>query len=128
MKAVLDRQPLLGTGPLPEWLRNLEHGRAMIALDTFQDNLCVWRCIAVHQGSRPDRSTQVARGFAASFYKLTTAPNNVPRTSLDELDLIERHFNQGTFSRIGSVSEFMSLSVRKVGKWYGISDGTHRTS
>jgi len=25
-KVVLDRQPLLGTGPLPNWLRNLAHG------------------------------------------------------------------------------------------------------
>ena len=25
VKAVLDRQPLLGTGPLPGWLRNLAH-------------------------------------------------------------------------------------------------------
>ena len=33
-KVVLDRQPLLGTGPLPDWLRNLSHSRNMIALDT----------------------------------------------------------------------------------------------
>ena len=26
VKVVLDRQPLLGTGPLPDWLRNLAHG------------------------------------------------------------------------------------------------------
>ena len=28
VKVVLDRQPLLGTGPLPVWLRNLAHSRA----------------------------------------------------------------------------------------------------
>ena len=55
VKVVLDRQPLLGTGPLPDWLRNLAHNRSMIALDTYQDNLCLWRCIAVHRGSRPDQ-------------------------------------------------------------------------
>ena len=38
---VLDRQPLLGIGPLPDWLRNLAHGRSMVALDTYQDNLCL---------------------------------------------------------------------------------------
>lgn len=27
IKVVLDRQPLLGTGPLPDWLRNLARGR-----------------------------------------------------------------------------------------------------
>ena len=34
VKAVLDREPLLGTGPLPDWLCNLAHGRSMVALDT----------------------------------------------------------------------------------------------
>ena len=41
VKVVLDRQPLFGTGPLPDWLRNLAHGRSMVALDTYQDNLYV---------------------------------------------------------------------------------------
>ena len=34
VKVVLDRQPLVGTGPLSDWLRNLAHSRAMMALDT----------------------------------------------------------------------------------------------
>ena len=54
VKVVLDRQPLLGTGPLPDWLCNLAHSRYMLTLDTYKDNLCLWRCIAVHRGSRPD--------------------------------------------------------------------------
>ena len=33
VKVVLDRQPLLGTGPLPDWLRNLSHSRNILALD-----------------------------------------------------------------------------------------------
>ena len=43
VKVVLDQQPLLGTGPLPGWLRNLAHGRSMLTLDTYKDNLCLWR-------------------------------------------------------------------------------------
>ena len=54
VKVVLDRQPLMGTGPLPNWLRNLAHSRSMVALDTYRDNMCLWRCIAVHKGARPD--------------------------------------------------------------------------
>ena len=96
VKVVLDRQPLLGTGPLPDWLRNLAHGRSLVALDTYQDNLCLWRCIAVHRGARPDRSTTAARELEKSFFKLRDAPNDVPKTSLDELDLVERHLNQQT--------------------------------
>ena len=37
VKVVLDRQPLMGTGPLPDWLRNHAHaarGQALVALDT----------------------------------------------------------------------------------------------
>ena len=93
---MLDRQPLLGTGPLPDWLRNLALGRAgpMVALDTYKDNLCLWHCIADHSGTRPDRSTQTAaRELAKSSFKLDTAPNDLPKTSLDELDKVERYLN-----------------------------------
>ena len=96
VKVVLDRQPLLGTGPLPDWLRNLARGgHGMVALDTYQDNLCLWRCIAVHRGSRSDRSTKVARGLAKSFFKLKTMPTDCSKTSLDELDKVEMHLNKG---------------------------------
>ena len=95
VKVVLDRQPLLGTGPLPDWLRDFARGRAgpMVALDTYQDNLCLWRCIAVHRGARPDQSTTAARELAKSFFKLRATPNDCPKTSLDELDQVERHLN-----------------------------------
>lgn len=90
-------EPLLVADP--DWLRNLARGLVskMVLLDTFNDNLYLasqWRCIAVHLGARSDRSTQVAPELAKSFFKLRTAPNNIPRTSLDELDKVERHLNQ----------------------------------
>lgn len=67
----------------------------MKALDYFNDNLCLWRCIAVFRGARVDRSTQAARELLKSFYKLDYSPNYFPKTSINELDKIERHFNQG---------------------------------
>ena len=94
IKVVLDRQPLLGTGPLPDWLRNLAHTRSLLGLDTYKDNLCLWRCIAVHRGSRPDRSTTAARELAKSFFNLIATPQDCRKTSLDELDEVERHLNQ----------------------------------
>ena len=97
IKVVLDRQPLMGTGPLPDWLRNLARGNhAMIALDTYRDNLCLWRCIAVHKGARPDRSTKAAQGLAKSFFKLRNTPTDCAKTSLDELEKVEMHLNKGT--------------------------------
>ena len=130
VKVVLDRQPLLGTGPLPDWLRNLARGHAgpMVALDTYQDNLRRWRCVAVQRGARPDRSTTAARGLARSFFKLKTMPTNCPKTSLDELDKVERHLNHLPLSLIGSASEFMSPSVEKTPKWYGTLDETRQLS
>lgn len=92
VKIVFNQQPLLGTGPLPEWLRNLAHGRAMVALDTFQDNLCLWRCIAVHFSARPDRSTEAAREMAKSLLKITG--DDIPKTSIDDLDPVEKHLNK----------------------------------
>jgi len=106
VKVVLNRQPLLGIGPLPDWLRNLAHGRSMLALDTYQDNLCLWRCITVHRGARPDRSTTAARGLAKSFFKLRATPNDSPKTSLDELDRVERHLNQES-----DVSDWLGIRV-----------------
>ena len=99
VKVVLDRQPLTGTGPLPDWLRNLAdaaRGQAMVALDSYRDNLCLWRCIAAHKGARPDRSTKAAQGLAKSFFKLRNMPTNCSKTSLDELEKVEMHLNKGT--------------------------------
>ena len=95
LKVVLDRQPLIGTGPLPVWLRNLSHTRAMVALDTTNDNLCLWRCIAVHRGATPHRSTKAAQSLAKSFYNLRKTPTNCAKTLLDELEKVEMHLNKG---------------------------------
>ena len=77
----------------------------MVALDTYQDNFCLWRCIAVYRGSRPDRSTKVAKGLAKSFFKLKKMPTDCTETSLKELEKVEKqkelekvekHLNKGT--------------------------------
>ena len=107
VKVVLDRQPLMGTGPFPDWLRNQARGNhAMVALDSYGDNLCLWRCIAVHKGARPDRSTEAARNQAKSFYKLRNTPNNCAKTSLDELEKVEMHLNKGK-----PLSEWLGIRV-----------------
>ena len=108
LKVVLDRQPLLGTGPLPNWLRNIARGRSgpIVALDTYQDNLCLWRCIAVHRRARPDRSTKEASHLVKSFYKLKAVQPDLPKVSLDELDEVDRNLNQGQV-----VSDWLGIRV-----------------
>ena len=109
VRVVLDRQPLLGTGPLPDWLRkqaNTGRKQAMVALDTYRDNLCLWRCIAVHKGARSDRSTEAARSLAKSFFKLRETPTNCVKTSLDEIEKVEMHLNKGV-----AVSGWLGIRV-----------------
>ena len=91
VKAVIDNQPMLGTGPLPDWLRNLAHGRKMVSLDTYRDDMCLWRCVAVYKGARPDRCTQSARQLARGFFNTDI----FPRTGLNELDKVEQYLNGG---------------------------------
>ena len=69
VKVALDR---LGEGPLPDWLRNLAHGHEMFALDAFQDQLCLWCCIAVHRGARPDHCTREVQALGNAFFGKTT--------------------------------------------------------
>ena len=49
---------------------------------------------AVHRGSRPDRSTTAARELAKSFFNLIATPQDCRKTSLDELDEVEKHLNK----------------------------------
>jgi len=106
VKVVLDRQPLVGTGPLPEWLRHLAHSQAMVSLDVYNDNLCLWQCLAVHRGARTDHGTKEARRLAQSFYKLNVIPLNFRKASLDELDKVEAHLNEGS-----PVSSWLGIRV-----------------
>ena len=68
-KLVLDRQSLTGTGPLPDSLGNLAHGRFRASLDTYCNNLCLWRCIVVHhEVLRPGRSTEGTHSLARGHH------------------------------------------------------------
>ena len=90
VRVVVDRQaPLLGTGPLPSWLRRKP---GMYSLDTYGDNLCLFRCIAVHRGARADCCTRQARALAREIYK---SPETCPGVSQDELRKVEQHFRLG---------------------------------
>ena len=91
VKVILDRHPLfLGLGRLPDWLRN-KHG--VLSLDTYDDNLCLFRCIAVHQGATPRRNMRKTRELENSFF--TQRPDLRNRLTDKHLSLLEKHFKQG---------------------------------
>ena len=45
-KIILSNEPLLGCVPLPKWLADKE---CVYAIDKIDDNLCLWRCLVIHQ-------------------------------------------------------------------------------
>ena len=45
IRLVASNEPLMGCWPLTDWLKN-KHW-IYYAIDTFDDNLCVWRCLLV---------------------------------------------------------------------------------
>ena len=90
VKVILDRQPLfLGLGRLPDWLRNKKE---VIPLDTFRDNHCLFRCIAVHRGAHVRRNIRRTRELAETFFAQRPGLRN--RLTDRHLPLLEKHFKQ----------------------------------
>ena len=90
-KVILDRHPLfLGRGYLPDWLRNK---RGVLSLDTYNDNRCLFRCIAVHQGAHVKRNVRKTMELERSFF--THRPGLRGRLTFRHLPLLEQHFKQG---------------------------------
>ena len=90
VKVILDRQPLrIGLGRLPAWLRNRHE---IMSLDTYNDNNCLFRCMAVHRGAvrrfNTRRTRELAQSFSAAYPKLHFI-------TLQHLPLLEKHFKQG---------------------------------
>ena len=91
VKVILDRHPLfLGLGQLPDWLRN-KHG--VLSLDTYDDNRCLFRCIAVHWGAHIRDNMRKTRELEKSFF--TQRPDLRNRLTDKHLSLLEKHFKQG---------------------------------
>ena len=45
-RLVASNEPLMCCWPLPDWLRD-KH--SIYAMDTFDDNLCTWRCLIIYK-------------------------------------------------------------------------------
>ena len=90
LKVILDRQPLqIGLGRLPDWIRNK---REVISLDTHNDNLCSFRCLAVFRGANKQFNTQGTRELAQSFF---AAYPKLTFITSQQFQLLEKHFKQG---------------------------------
>ena len=72
IRLVASNKPLMGCGPLTDWLRDK---RCIYAVDNFDDNLSVWRCLAIYKRlSRGEknkvqkRNCEAALNLACEYY------------------------------------------------------------
>ena len=90
LKVILDRQPLqIGLGRLPDWIRNK---REVISLDNYNDNLCIFQCMAVFRGAHKRDNTRRTRELAQSFF---AAHPKLTAVTSQQFHLLERHYKQG---------------------------------
>ena len=95
-KIILSNEPLLGCGPLPKWLADK---KCIYAIDKIDDNLCLWRCLAIHQRimkgeKRPEEDTnRDALKLARDFYKKPNLKReDVKPTRLVDFENIAKQF------------------------------------
>ena len=97
-KIILSNEPLLGCGPLPKWLADK---KCIYAIDKIRDNLCFWRCLAIHQRimkgkKRPEEDTnREALKLARDFYKNQNLKREdvKPTRLVDFENIANRHNN-----------------------------------
>ena len=65
IRLVASNEPLMGCGPLPDWLRKK---RCIYTLDTLDDNPCVWRCLDIYKRHARGKTIQLSkRNFKAAL-------------------------------------------------------------
>ena len=73
IRLVSTNEPLLGCGPLPDWLRKKRCIYAVDGRDERTDNLCVWRCLAIYsrgwENRETERTTREALKLAREYYE-----------------------------------------------------------
>ena len=98
VRLVASNEPLMAREPLPDWLRNK---CCIYAMDTFDDNLCVKRCLVIYKrharGEKnrvQERNCKLALNLAREYYgdnKLKK--RDVRPTELVDFEGIARHRN-----------------------------------
>ena len=95
-KIILSNEPPLGCGPLPKWLADK---KCVYAIDNIDDNLCLWRCLTIHQRidkrkKRPEEDTnRDALKLARDFYrKPNLKREDVNPTRLVDFENIAKQF------------------------------------
>ena len=121
IKIILDNQPLrVREGRLPEWLRKK---KGIFALDVFDDNLCVFRCLVVHRGAHKRNKIRQTRQMAKECFSVHEIPNK--NVQVQHIPLIANYFIQhivyevspeGVFGVTGSLTpeeegEYLTMTI-----------------
>ena len=85
----------MGCGPLPDWLRN---ECCIYSIDTFDNNLCAWRCLAMYKRKDIQRGTEfvtrTALNLAREYYGDSKLKRkDVRPTKLVDFESIGKHHN-----------------------------------
>ena len=85
----------MGCRPLPDWLRCK---RCIYVMDQFDDNLCVWRCLAICKRKDIKRGTEfvtrAALNLACEYYGDNNLKKRYVRpTRLVDFGGIAKHYN-----------------------------------
>ena len=98
IRLVASNEPLLGCGALPDWLRDK---RCIYAMDTFDDNLCVWKCLAIYKRLACDEANQVLKRNCRAALNLAREycgeknlkKRDMKPTKLVDFEGIAKHYN-----------------------------------
>ena len=85
----------MGCGPLPDWLRKKS---CIYSIDTFDDNLCAWRCLAIYKRKDIQRGaefvTRTTLDLAREYYGYEKLErNDVKPAKLVDFEDIAKHHN-----------------------------------
>ena len=76
----------MGCGPLPNWLRN---NRCIYAIDKFDDNLCVWSCLAIYNRKDIQKGTEVVTRTALSLAREYYSDKNLKKRDVKPTKLVD---------------------------------------
>ena len=96
IRPVASNEPLMGYEPMPDWLRDKF---CIYARDTFNDNLCVWRCLVIYKSC--SETNQVEKRNCETVLNLAREycsdnklkKKDVRSTNLVDFEGIARHHN-----------------------------------
>ena len=98
VKFVSTNEPLLGCGPLPDWLRKKRGIYGVDGKKERTDNLCLWWCLAIYTHNNESREreclTKEALELAREYYENDKLKRkNVRATKLMDFEEIVKKFN-----------------------------------